>query len=290
MIIVENDCQGNRTGGFFSKFLVVLDWIHNSIYTKESVVIDWSCLDSNKRNIWELFFDQPNMVETLPEKITKLFHYRFYHYRHIYEQLGSIMGENEFNFKYTNSSKIFSHPNFNNIRKEFNKAWNLINLKDIVTQGLEEYSEVDSSILGVAVRPPLHYTYDDGVLLLSKISPQQYYEDISNQIVEKFKSENFKKIFVASDIQYFIDLMIQKVGEENLIYTKYDRIKHINDDWFSKNLPVEIEYGLILKDTLLLSRCGHIMGGSSNIFLGTLYINPELNFTIFNVIKDAYGG
>jgi hypothetical protein len=290
MIIIENDCQGNRTGGFFSKLLVVLDWIHNSIYTKESVYIDWTCLDPKKNNVWELFFNQPNMVEGFPEKITKLFHYRFYHHQHIYDKLEDIMGEDEFKFKYTNSSKIFSHPNFNNIRKEFNKAWKFIELKDTIKKGLEEYSEVGSSTLGVAVRPPLHYTYNEGGLLSHRVSPQQYYEDISKQIIEKYKLGNFKKIFIACDIQYFIDLMIQKVGDKNLIYTKYNRITHINDDWMSKNLPVESEYNLILRDSLLLSKCGHIMGGSSNIFLGVLYINPNLNFTIFNVIKDSYGG
>ena len=56
-----------------------------------------------------------------------------------------------------------------------------------------------------------------------------------------------------------------------------------------KGLTFKEEYFLILSDALLLSKCDLIMGGSSNIFLGTLFINNQLKFKIFNILKETYG-
>ena len=58
MIIIENDCRGYLPGGFFSKFLIVLDWIHNSIYNEENIYVVWSCMNTLDHNLWDLFFEQ----------------------------------------------------------------------------------------------------------------------------------------------------------------------------------------------------------------------------------------
>ena len=49
------------------------------------------------------------------------------------------------------------------------------------------------------------------------------------------------------------------------------------------------EYKLILKDSILLSRCKKVMGGSSNIFFGVLIINNNIEYKLFDILKNSYG-
>ena len=121
------------------------------------------------------------------------------------------------------------------------------------------------------------------------MSDEDYYLTIVNEIQEEFEIGGYDKIFVACDIQHFIDLMVNKFGEDKIIFTKYNRIQNLNGDWVGKNLPLKDEYFLILSDALLLSKCNLLMGGSSNIFLGTLFINNKINFKVFNALKETYG-
>ena len=61
MITINHDCEGPLPGGFFSKLLIVLDWIHNSIYQKEKVKVNWTCLDKLDHNIWDYLFEDPQL-------------------------------------------------------------------------------------------------------------------------------------------------------------------------------------------------------------------------------------
>lgn len=83
--------------------------------------------------------------------------------------------------------------------------------------------------------------------------------------------------------------MIEKFGRDKIIFTDYKRVSGLDQDWVEKKLSFRDEYFLILSDALLLSKCDLIMGGSSNIFLGTLFINNHIQFKIFNILKEVYG-
>ena len=83
--------------------------------------------------------------------------------------------------------------------------------------------------------------------------------------------------------------MISRFGEDKIIFTNYNRVTGLDQDWVEKKLSFKDEYFLILSDALLLSKCDLIMGGSSNIFLGTLFMNNHVKFKIFNILNEVYG-
>jgi hypothetical protein len=293
MIVIDHDCRGLLPGGFFSKFLVVLDWVHNSIYQNEKVTVNWTCLNKLDHNIWDYLFEEPQLENDETDRTINLYHYRFYHYKYAYSKINEIMPYyHNYNGKFWNTPSLFQDDNFQNVRDEYNKAWNKIKVKENVSNNLNQYlEEFGNRTLGVTVRIPLHYTYNkpEGEAISRRMTPEDYYDRISNEIQEEFESGEYDKIFVACDIQYFIDLMINKFGEDKIIFTKYNRIQKLNEDWIGKNLPFKDEYFLILTDALLLSKCNLVMGGSSNIFLGVLFMNNKLNFKIFNILKETYG-
>lgn len=293
MITIVNDCQGTLPGGFFSKLLVVLDWVHNSIYNKEKVFVDWSCKKNLPYNLWDFFFEQPSLEEDNTNRDIIIDHYRYAQRSEVNINLREIFPNyNKYNGKFVNQANLFFDKDFDSVRNEYNKAWELIKIKEPILNKLSSYDDYfKSKILGVTVRIPLHYTYDipEGVPLSSKLTPIDYYNKISEEIINEFRINNYEKIFIACDIQYFIDLMISKLGEDKLLYTKYDRVKNLNGDWIEKKLSFKDEYELILMDSLLLSKCSYIMGGSSNIFCGVLFMNNKLKFKVFDTLKDLYG-
>lgn len=293
MIIIENDCRGYLPGGFFSKFLIVLDWIHNSIYNEENIYVDWSCMNTLDHNLWDLFFEQPNMEFVDNKDIKKLFHYRFYHNNYVYSDVDTIMPYyKNHNGHFWSKPEIFKEEYFQNIRNEYNKAYQKIQIKQTINDNVSKYlSKFGKKNLGVTVRIPLHYTYNmpEGEPISNRISPEEYYKTILNEIDEEFKRDNYDKIFVACDVKYFIDLMVSKFGEEKILFTDYKRVESLNSDWVAKKLTLKEEYFLILTDSLLLSKCDYIMGGSSNIFIGTLFINNSVDFKVFDTLKTVYG-
>ena len=54
MIEIKNNCHGSLPPGFFSNFMVVLDWLHNSYYNREKIFVNWSC--KSNENLWDVFF------------------------------------------------------------------------------------------------------------------------------------------------------------------------------------------------------------------------------------------
>lgn len=293
MITIENDCSGGLPSGFFSKFLVVLDWVHNSIYQKEKVYVDWSCKKSLDYNLWDIFFEQPNLDIDETGRELKLDHYRYQHRHLVYSNINSVLPMfTEEQAKLVNKIHLFFHPQFDLIRSEYNKAWNLIKVKDYILESIQDYEKkITPKTLGITVRIPLHYTfnYPEGPALSTRITPKEYYDVISNEVIKVFEEGGYENIFIACDIEHFIDLMISKLGDDKLVYTKYQRVKNLNGDWVEKKLPFKDEYELILKDTLLLSKCDYIMGGSSNIFTAALYINKNSKFKIFDILNNLYG-
>jgi hypothetical protein len=292
MIKIENDCGGYLPGGFFSKFLIVLDWVHNSIYEKEKVYVDWTCRGNLDHNLWDTLFEQPSLSED-KDRVSILYHYRFYHSDYAYSKIHEILPMyNEYNGKFWNNPKVFIDNNFQLLRDEYNKSWNKISVKKHVNENIQKYlNNFGNKTLGVTVRIPLHYTYNqpEGEAISRRMSPESYYDQIYQEIKSEFENGGYDKIFVACDVDYFIKLMVDRFGEDKIIFTEYKRVNGLDQDWVEKKLTFKEEYFLILSDVLLLSKCDLIMGGSSNIFLGSLFINNHVKFKIFNLLNEVYG-
>jgi hypothetical protein len=290
MIEIKNHCSGAIPPGFFSNFFIVLDWIHNSIYDNEKIFIDWSC--GGPENLWTLFFEQLKFNEDSKNLIVNNFRCNYpreYTIQNINEK---ILCYNKYGGWFYNNFNLFNDEHFQNLRDEFHESYKKLELKKNIIDKINEIEKnFDSEILGVAVRIPSHFAFEniDGVTISKKMSPTEYYEKICDEVIKEFKTNKYKKIFICCDVKFFIDLMVEKVGNDNLIYTKYDRVKNLDSDWVDKNFPLKEEYELVLTDSLLLSKCSYIMGGSSNIFLSSLVINNKVNYKIFEILENSHG-
>jgi hypothetical protein len=289
MIEIKNVCYHNPPGAF-SHIYTVLDWVHNSIYTNEKIFINWDC--GFDGNLWEVFFEQPkfNVDTHLHLKVTNP-----RSKQDVFENINDVIPiYDKYNGYFCNNVKVFCDEQFSYLRNEYNKSWSYITVKDNIKQYVENFTQKFKGfkVLGVAVRCPTHYfvnNIDSNIFLHNKIDPNLFYEKVISEIEIEFNNNNYDKIFVCCDVEPFINLLISKFGKDNILYTEYDRVKDLNQDWFCKNTPIQEEYKMVIIDSLILSNCNYLLGSSSNIFLITLFINKTVNFKLFEILNNCYG-
>jgi hypothetical protein len=290
MVEINNHCSGKIPPGFFSNFFIVLDWIHNSMYNQEKIFVNWNCGDLD--NIWPTLFEQPKFDKN--ELSLKINNFRCqYDNKFTINNINEVLPVyNKYNGWFYNNVNFFYDENFQNFRDEFHKSFSTLEINKNIIEKVDEFTKnFDDDILGITVRIPSHYTLDktDGIPLSNIFNVNDFYEKISEEVICEFNTKKYKKIFVCCDVQYFIDLLVEKVGSESVIYTNYNRIQSLDEDWVVKGLQLRDEYKLVLVDCLILSKCSYIIGGSSNIFLGSLIMNKNLEFGIFDFLKKSYG-
>jgi hypothetical protein len=291
MIVIKNNCSGSIPPGFFSNFFLVLDWLHNSMYTNQKTSVSWTTC--TQENLWDNLFESSEFgIEDKIELIVNNFRCLYDKTLTITEINEKIKIYNKYDGWFYNNVNIFFDSDFQSLRDEFNKTFSLLTIKKEILQELEKYeSEITPKTIGVAIRIPSHYTIDktEGIPVNTILNPIDFYNKISEEILYKFQKGNFDKIFVCCDVDYFIELLKTKIDEEKLIFIKYQRVQNMDGDWVEKKLKLVDEYRLVLMDSLLLSKCSYIFGGSSNIFLGSLIINNKLGFEILECLNNYYG-
>lgn len=291
MIVIKNNCSGSIPPGFFSNFFLVLDWLHNSMYTNQKTSVSWTTC--TQENLWDNLFESSEFgIEDKIELIVNNFRCLYDKTLTITEINEKIKIYNKYNGWFYNNVNIFFDSDFQSLRDELNKTFSQLTIKKEILQELEKYeSEITPKTMGVAIRIPSHYTIDktEGIPVNTILNPIDFYNKISEEILYKFQKGNFDKIFVCCDVDYFIELLKTKIDEEKLIFIKYQRVQNMDGDWVEKKLKLVDEYRLVLMDSLLLSKCSYIFGGSSNIFLGSLIINNKLGFEILECLNNYYG-
>jgi hypothetical protein len=291
MIEIKNNCHGSLPPGFFSNFMVVLDWLHNSYYNREKIFVNWSC--NSNENLWDVFFSQPRFeLDNLDFKVVNDFRCNHEKKLTISEINDKIHLYDKYNGWLCNNPNIFFEEKFQNIRDEFNKAYSTIEPTNFILEKVNDlHNKFTDKTLGVTVRIPLHYSYGKPEInpISNTIKPEKFYEDISEEILYEFNKNKYEKIFICCDVDYLINIMKTKISEDRLIYTNYNRLKDLNSDWIHKKNDIFVEYTNVLVDVLLLSKTNYIIGGSSNIFLSSLLINNKVNFKLFDTLKNLYG-
>ena len=110
------------------------------------------------------------------------------------------------------------------------------------------------------------------------------------------KIDDYDSVLVITQIQPFIDRFVQEFGSK-CIFTETQRLK-TDADWKGgrsdahyqmTDKEYELEYQNVLLDVLLASKTDHILGSTSNMFMGALIMNPNITFGSIEKLSD-FGG
>lgn len=164
------------------------------------------------------------------------------------------------------------------VRSLYNRSWLKFKLNKSFLKKINlEEKLLSNKTLCAMVRTSLHY---DGY----GHRPQQMLESIINDV--KSKMDSYDSILVTTQVQPFVDEFVKVFGDRCIVPERPKRLDG-DIDWIGVNQTMshedyleEIEYCLM--DVILSSKCDHIIGSSSNMFLGALSMNPVVDFSLFS--------
>lgn len=121
-----------------------------------------------------------------------------------------------------------------------------------------------------------------------------------------FRHYNTSKVFheieeVMKDYDYILPItqigpFFQKTYDlfgEKCILLKERVYLSEDKDWIEKthtDEEFEVEVRNVIADVYLASQCSFLMGGSSNMFMGALFFNPDIPFKLFHELEEKNGG
>lgn len=283
MILVKN----RLNAGFFSNLNAALGWYWYSMRTEIPVYIHWDGMPN--KNVFDVFFDQKyNYVHHDFEHNANFQHSIFYT-EQIKEAYKEDIGETIFN-KYDNGwffcqGLLYTEPEINHLRKLYNYIYTE-NLKPRLE--LIEQSTLPENTMGVNYRFLRFYYTNDGkrIPFHTLMSVEEYHKKYLDQIEYSFETGKFDKIYVASSQRGFIDLCSSKF-KDKLLFLPMKRIEEHQTE-FERGSSLEEEYINVLKDVNNLINCKHLVVSPSNLMFGTLYMNPNISFTVFDFLKQTH--
>ena len=169
-------------------------------------------------------------------------------------------------------------------RQAFNKHWNKFEFTDEFRKKVKEEEKLieGKKVMCLMLRQSEHYV---GVTEGYKWGGP----DVLKHAIDivKSKIDDYDAILLTTQVGIFLDKFKEIFGDK-CIYTERERFD-IDIDWKGgryAHIPMtdeeyEIEYQNAMLDVILSSKTNYVIGGSSNMFLAALCMNPEIPFDTF---------
>lgn len=159
-------------------------------------------------------------------------------------------------------------------RSAFNKQWNKFKFTDQFRKKVEEEEKIldGKKVMCLMLRSSIHYIGASNIL-------NSAIETVKNKI------DDYDAILLTTQVAPFLNEFINVFGDK-CIYTQRERLDSDIDwkggrDVVMSDKDYEIEYQNAMLDVILSSKTDFIIGSSSNMFLASLCMNPEIPFDIF---------
>lgn len=181
--------------------------------------------------------------------------------------------------------QYLEEENLKVIRDSFNIGWSKFSLTDDLSDMFnQEKKMLTDNTLCVMIRTSLHY---DGY----GHNPQKIISSVISDV--KNKMENYDSILLTTQVEPFVEEFKKVFGNRCIITDRPKRLP-TDMDWIGVSESMsdddyieEIKYCLL--DVLLSSECKHIIGSSSNMFLGALSINPNAEYSLVSDLMKFDG-
>jgi hypothetical protein len=284
MILIKNRIHA----GFFSNFNAVIGWYWYSIKTGIPVYIHWDGLEN--QNIFDKFFDQKYQYSPHQYEYDANFQSSPLYTDQIKELFRTDIGESLYNYDngwFFCQGKVYTDPALSKLRHLYNKVYNH-SLK-LRTQVIP-VCNIPPKTLGVNYRFINHYFTTDGKMTPFKnlMSLEEYNNMYLQQMESTFENGKYEKIYIASSQRIFFEKCLNKF-KDKMIFIPLNRLEEDRCE-IHRNVPLKKEYTDVLSEVNNLSRCENLLVCPSNITFALLYMNPNINYEIFNFLKETYTG
>jgi hypothetical protein len=283
----------NRSG-FFSNYIKFLSWnlthgvdnkivfhfIDRGVYIIDRVHdIDRTIYD--KQNIWEWMF-HPVHKYTIEE--LKDTNNRFETY---FPNSNYPWPLTDIRDGFVCNVGIYSSPEFPLIRQLFNNEVNKLVWTSVLNTHMDKEKKVlinPDKTIAVFIRFANHYNS-----INSDIFKEEIFVKLMDEIDFLMKEKGLEYLYLVTMVDVVFDKITERFGDK-VIITKNKRYVDINDDW-SKDETIDYQNECVtcFTEVYLASLCKFIIGGSSNMVLGSLFMNPSVEFKLFDALKHYDG-
>jgi hypothetical protein len=175
-------------------------------------------------------------------------------------------------------------------RNAFNKQWNKFKFTEEFDNLVKEEEKLieGKKVVSLMLRHSEHY-----------VNATKGYKlggpDVLKNAIQSIKDviDDYDAVLLTTLVQPFVDEFVKVFGDK-CIFTQRDRFP-IDIDWKGgrySHTPMsddeyEKEYQNAFLDVMLCSKTNLVIGGSSNMFLASLCMNPQIPFKIFCVANGC---
>jgi hypothetical protein len=289
--------------GFFSNFFKVLNW--ELLNNNNNIIIPYFI----SRSIKYISLDFTNYTDTtIYENSENIWEKMFYPIRE-YNKIDLLDKNNIFTYTYPSNCQhmypyplnnirngyifceyaIYNHPLLPQIRQLYHECYNKFKWTPYLKNHIENNIKLipnPKKTVAVFLRCTVHYS---GI--------KEYLKNTIDEL--KVIMQNYDKLFLVTMIKEVVKELTDVFGDKIILLQDKNMVETLNHDWGgvfvdNKYTPLEIddyekECVQCFTDVYLASTCDYILGGSSNMFLGALIINPTVKFKILDVFNNVNG-
>jgi hypothetical protein len=289
--------------GFFSNFFKVLNW--ELLNNNNNIIIPYFI----SRSIKYISLDFTNYIDrTIYENSENIWEKMFYPIRE-YNKIDLLDKNNIFTYDFPSNCQnmypyplnnirngyifceyaIYNHPLLPQIRQLYHECYNKFKWTPYLKNHIENNIKLipnPKKTVAVFLRCTIHY---NGI--------KEYLKNTIDEL--KVIMQNYDKLFLVTMIKEVIKELTDVFGDKIILLQDKNMVDTLNHDWSgvfvdNKYTPLEIddyakECVQCFTDVYLASTCDYILGGSSNMFLGALIINPTVKFKILDVFNNVNG-
>lgn len=289
--------------GFFSNFFKVLNW--ELLNNNNNIIVPYFI----SRSIKYISVDYNNYTDTtIYENSENIWEKMFYPIRE-YNKIDLLDKNNIFTYTYPSNCQnmypyplnnirngyifceyaIYNHPLLPQIRQLYHECYNKFKWTPYLKNHIENNIKLipnPKKTVAVFLRCTVHYS---GI--------KEYLKNTIDEL--KVIMQNYDKLFLVTMIKEVVKELTDVFGDKIILLQDKNMVETLNHDWGgvfvdNKYTPLEIddyakECVQCFTDVYLASTCDYILGGSSNMFLGALIINPTVKFKILDVFNNVNG-
>ena len=297
MIVLINCC------GFFSNFFKVLNWElinHKNItivpyFVTRSVkklTVTYTNIDRNiypeRDNIWEVMFCPIHEYKkTQLGNAKNIFQWDYPKFNNWKQAFPYPLNQFKWGYIFSKHS-IYVHPLLPQIREVYHNCYKKIQWTQYLKHHIENNLKLipnPKKTVAVFIRYQAHYNND------------KHIDSIIAELKEVMK--NYDNLFLVTIVKPYINKFKAIFGNKVCFLSDKNMVETEKHDWggfhsAGKYVPFEkLDYKKeciqCFTDVYLASICDYMLGGSSNMFLGALIINPTVKFKILDVFKNVDG-
>ena len=185
---------------------------------------------------------------------------------------------NLFNNYVFNSAEIYYSEHMPAIRNIYYQQYIKIQWSDYLIEYVKSKNNITQPDKTLAVFIRYHGHFDK--------NNNNYIEPIIEELKELMK--NYEFLYLVTNIEPYIVLLKEIFGDKIILFENKRTLSDI-EDWTVGKLDILKEYIECFTEVYLASSCKFAIGGSSNMFMGSLIMNPKLEFKLFESLKNDNG-